>query len=194
MNIQQVNTVLDRALLAIHEDTEEALMALFDEEDLDEEENGDDENGDDEKNGKKKADSECKKKEEVEDPSDGADAQEEEYTGIGGTEPVDHSPMGDPETGDTGGVGNYSYELEAFLSYIAGIADDISGVNGYDYEAVMDAIEIVSGEMATSGEIPPMPHPDESTVEELSGWCLAATTAGFAGRVTEYMKANAPAE
>jgi len=200
MNIEQVNRTLDRALLGFHEDTEEALMSVVLDEDDDEQEEvveasdklcksekkasgkGDDDEGDDDEG------------EEQDEALEATSSATEEYTGVGGTDPVDHSPTGDAETGDVGGVDNYSHEMEAFLSFIVGIVDDCAGIGGYDYDAVMNGLEALTQEMAKAGEIPPMPNPEVASAEELSGWCLAATTAGLAGRLAEYMKAYGASE
>jgi len=195
MQIEKVNATLDRALLGFHEDAAESMMAVIFDEDEDDEVIEAKSCGD----SKTKA----KAKDDEDEGDDEGDEQDEaleaapateDYTGVGGIEPVDHSPTGDPETGDTGGVNNYSYEMEAFLSFIASIADDCAGIGGYEHEAVMDGLEALTSEMAAAGELPPMPNPDTASAEDLSGWCLAATTAGVAGRLAEYMRVHGAAE
>lgn len=195
MNIEQVNRTLDRALLGFHEDAEEAMMAMLVDEDDDEEsvEVAEGSCGSKGK-GKPKPKMDDDEGDEGQEESLEAAPATEAYTGVGGQDPVDHSPTGDPETGDTGGVDNYSHEMEAFLSFIAGLADDCAGIGGFEYEAVMDGLEALTSEMAEAGELPPMPNPELASAEDLSGWVLAATTAGLAGRLAEYMRAHASAE
>lgn len=120
-----------------------------------------------------------------------ADHQAEDYTGHGGTPPPDHSPMGDPEEGGSGGVDNYSYEQEELLSYVAELVDDCAGTLRLDHDVVMNGLEALAGEMADAGEIPPIPDLESASSEAISAWPLAAKMAGIAGRLTEYMKASA---
>ena len=117
-----------------------------------------------------------------------ADEQAEDYTGTGGTPPPDHSPMGDPEEGGSGGVDNYSHEEEALVAYVAELVDDCAGTMNLDHDAVMNGLEKLSGEMADAGEIPPMPDLENADAEAISAWPLAAKMAGMAGRLAEYMQ------
>lgn len=112
----------------------------------------------------------------------------EMYVGTGGSEAPDHTPSGDPEKGGSGGVANMESATEQFMSYLGQLAANCSAEGGHSEDKSLDYVMALADEMSAAGEIPPIPDPDSSSAEELAAWPLAAKQAGFAKRLSEYVK------
>lgn len=116
--------------------------------------------------------------------------EQEGYVGVGGTEPPDYSPSGDPVTGGDLGVDNLATDAEQYMSYVADLGVAVATQTGVSDDQALDAIVAVASQMADGGMMPPMPDVEMASADDLAQWTGAATTAGLIARVIDYVTAG----
>lgn len=118
------------------------------------------------------------------------DEQDEPYVGIGGTEPPDYSPPGDPIVGSDQGVDNLASDAEAYMSFVAECATNIAATCGVSDDEALSAFEDVAAQLASVGSLPSMPDIESATSDAISEWTGKAKTSDLVARVIEYVKAG----
>lgn len=116
--------------------------------------------------------------------------EQEGYVGVGGTEPPDYSPSGDPVAGGDLGVDNLATDAEQYMSYIADLAISVVAQTGVSDDEALRAVATVADQMAQGGMMPPMPDIETASADELAQWTGAATTAGLVARVVDHVTAG----
>jgi hypothetical protein len=116
--------------------------------------------------------------------------EQEGYVGVGGTEPPDYSPSGNPIAGGDLGVDNLATDAEQYMSYIASMGVAVSTQTGVSDDDALEAIYAVADQMAEGGSMPPMPDIESAPADELAQWTGAATTIGLLARVIDYVTAG----
>lgn len=116
--------------------------------------------------------------------------EQEGYVGVGGTEPPDYSPSGDPVTGGDLGVDNLATDAEQYMSYVADLGISVVTQTGVSDDEALNAIVTVATQMADGGMMPSMPDIETATADELAQWTGAATTSGLLARVIDHITAG----